>query len=603
VRARWCVELSVRLSLEARAAATDASTLTAPAPPPPTKKTPPSNPKAADLNAWLQSRLVARATTTRLAAAFAVDFALLVLPHVALTMAGAAAASPLLPPAGPCFAAVLFVWLLLVARRCVRGHNGAEKSRRRIAAALAALAEPRRKRFVSAFRGGLMLLTCASILAVDFRAFPRRLAKAENYGQGLMDVGVGAFVFAAGLVLRPAAPTGSGRSKQPTDVNNNTPRRRSARLAAAEEQQQKTEQNVGRRRRQGEAAAPPPPLPARLAKCLRASAPVAALGLARLLTTKATQYAEHVGEYGVHWNFFLTVAVVGAVAAALPPQAVATPRRAASLSALVLSLHQALLSLTPLGEWVQAEARGPGWLSLNKEGVSSLPGYVALLLLGCAAGGALKGACDEAAEAAVAAKGRRRQGEKDSEEEEEEDEEEDHTAAASPLWRLFARSILANAGLWLLALLLDSGVERISRRACNAAYVLWVSALCVSTLLACMAGEAAVAAGVAVGAGGGNGRRRQSRARSGDGGGNNTNNNNKNAAFAPLLCALNRNMLAVFLGANLLTGAVNLLTDTLAASDGRARLTASLYLLVVSAAAALLDARGVDTTRWLLRGR
>lgn len=44
------------------------------------------------------------------------------------------------------------------------------------------LSEPR-KRFVSAFRGGIMLYTCIGILAVDFHAFPRRYAKAENYGQ------------------------------------------------------------------------------------------------------------------------------------------------------------------------------------------------------------------------------------------------------------------------------------------------------------------------------------------------------------------------------------------------------------------------------------
>lgn len=51
---------------------------------------------------------------------------------------------------------------------------------------------------VDAYRAGLMLLTCAAILGVDFAVFPRRLAKSETYGTGLMDLGPGAFVFATG---------------------------------------------------------------------------------------------------------------------------------------------------------------------------------------------------------------------------------------------------------------------------------------------------------------------------------------------------------------------------------------------------------------------
>ena len=50
-------------------------------------------------------------------------------------------------------------------------------------------------RAVSCFRAATMLSTCTSILAVDFPAFPRNLAKTETHGTGHTTVG-----------FRPACP-------------------------------------------------------------------------------------------------------------------------------------------------------------------------------------------------------------------------------------------------------------------------------------------------------------------------------------------------------------------------------------------------------------
>jgi len=61
-------------------------------------------------------------------------------------------------------------------------------------------------------RGICTFMINLAILGVDFHAFPRRLAKAEGYGQGLMDIGVGATVFVGGLVSRATDGRGEGNA-------------------------------------------------------------------------------------------------------------------------------------------------------------------------------------------------------------------------------------------------------------------------------------------------------------------------------------------------------------------------------------------------------
>lgn len=121
-----------------------------------------------------------------------------------------------------------------------------------------------RQPFICNFRAYVLIATAISILAVDFHIYPRRFAKAETYGTGIMDVGVGAFVVSNAIV----APEARNVGKKSTSFLSS------------------------------------------LIKSVRSSSPLLVLGLLRCLAVKSTDYQEHVSEYGVHWNFFITLFIV-----------------------------------------------------------------------------------------------------------------------------------------------------------------------------------------------------------------------------------------------------------------------------------------------------
>ncbi|KAL7838116.1 hypothetical protein AOLI_G00265200 [Acnodon oligacanthus] len=191
--------------------------------------------------------------------------------------------------------------------------------------------------FVTAFRVLVNVKTAISILAVDFSVFPRRYAKTETYGTGVMDFGVGAYVMANALVC----PEARGKKIQGSKFSH-------------------------------------------LVKQLLSVWPLILLGLVRLASVKSMGYHEHVTEYGVHWNFFFTLAIVRVVASAL---LIIFPINSSWLVALLISgVYQVVLETTDLKSFITQNGERNNFVEANREGIFSVVGYIAIYMAGVQAG-------------------------------------------------------------------------------------------------------------------------------------------------------------------------------------------------------------------------
>ena len=181
--------------------------------------------------------------------------------------------------------------------------------------------------FLTNYRAGMNLATAICILAVDFPVFPRRFAKTETYGYGLMDVGVGSFIIAHGLV-------GSSQNHS--------------------------------------------------ARTWSKTFPILLLGVLRLVAVKLSNYHEHVTEYGIHWNFFFTLAFVK-----IASDLLTTNVRPIVLSFGLLAVYELGLKLG-LESWIISDFPRNNLISANREGIFSLLGYMALFYAACELGDYIK---------------------------------------------------------------------------------------------------------------------------------------------------------------------------------------------------------------------
>ena len=124
--------------------------------------------------------------------------------------------------------------------------------------------------------------------------------------------------------------------------------------------------------------------------------------------------------------------------------------------------HQAALTVGGLGALVQSEARGSSLFSRNKEGLLSVPGYWALHLLSAGLGHWLRDGATVAARATVA--GGSAVGGREA------------RLSLRPLYGWLAATAGVGLAVDAAATAVAAAVEPVSRRACNAAYVLWMLA-------------------------------------------------------------------------------------------------------------------------------
>ena len=359
-----------------------------------------------------------------------------------------------------------------------------------------------KKPFLTMYRGSMMIATCISILAVDFKVFPRRFAKVETWGSSLMDVGVGSFVFSAGIVAA------RGILKEKLEGRITT-------------------------------------LSRRLYQSIRHSVPLIILGLVRLYSVKGLDYAEHVTEYGVHWNFFFTLGLLPPFMALCQSVFKYIPSYA-GLAIIIGAIYQTALETTDLKTLILAAPRTNLFLK-NREGIFSFFGYLAIFLAGESAGMFLL-----------------------------------PRPVSSSTGMQQRKQLLIKLGAWaaIWALLLTFSTSyhyglslSISRRLANLPYILWIVAFNSLQILAFCLVETIFFPQAY-----------------------------RNTDISPhaeseiykrstssVLEAYNRNGLAIFLAANLLTGIVNLTVPTLHATNTQAMGILMVYAATVTGLAVGLD--------------
>lgn len=181
----------------------------------------------------------------------------------------------------------------------------------------------KKKPYITTFRFTITILTCIAILAVDFQQFPRKWAKTEAFGTSLMDLGVGIVIASSGIVA----------SERSFDT---------------------------------------------FSQAAKNSSIIAAIGILRLIVTKAINYRVSISEYGIHWNFFLTLA---ALQMCLYIMKVAIGTKFFGIGGIILSvIYEIILKAFDFQATIFGDDRS-NLILQNKEGIFGLIGSLSLFMI------------------------------------------------------------------------------------------------------------------------------------------------------------------------------------------------------------------------------
>jgi glucosaminylphosphatidylinositol acyltransferase len=248
-----------------------------------------------------------------------------------------------------CLLSLLVVWSVYVT--VVTNRSTSKTLTNAVDSVVSSFKGSKRPIAISNYRAAMMVMTCVAILSVDFPIFPRRFAKTESFGFSPMDIGVGSFIFASALVSKD--------SRDCDYLNRNT-------------------------------------FKARFLEIIESTRTLIFLGLFKFFTHWFANYQVHVSEYGVHWNFFLTLAFVPllSLTAILLTNSLHFPRSLKTWLPMAIGLflsanYEFILqsNSSTFQNYVLSNSRSStSFLNQNREGILGLIGFTSIHLAGISCG-------------------------------------------------------------------------------------------------------------------------------------------------------------------------------------------------------------------------